>query len=54
MEDVPKCRMSVVENLQVQLIVSGEGDWRYVDCVSSRAGKLAALEYVRSLYGVAR
>lgn len=34
------------------IITSGTGDWRYVDCVSSRAGKLAALEYVRELFGV--
>lgn len=39
---------------QAQVIVSGVGDWRYVDCVSARAGKLAALEYVRSLYGISR
>lgn len=34
------------------MIVSGTGDWRYVDVTSYRAGKLAALEYVRQLYGV--
>jgi hypothetical protein len=37
---------------QVKVIVSGVGDWRYVDVTSARAGKLAALEYVRQLYGV--
>lgn len=39
--------------LRVKLIVSGNGEWRYVDCVSAHAGKLAALEYVRALFGVA-
>lgn len=29
---------------QVKVIVSGTGDWRYVDVTSFRAGKLAALE----------
>lgn len=37
---------------QVKIIVSGTGDWRYVDVTAARAGKLAALEYVRQLYGV--
>lgn len=32
--------------------MSGTGDWRYVDVTSFRAGKLAALEYVRTLFGV--
>lgn len=32
--------------------MSGTGDWRYVDVTAARAGKLAALEYVRQLYGV--
>ena len=34
------------------MIVSGTGEWRYVDVTSVRAGKLAALEYVRHLYGI--
>ncbi len=37
---------------QVRVIVSGTGDWRYVDCVSSRGGKLQALERVRTLFSV--
>lgn len=41
-----------LRGLQVKVIVSGTGDWRYVDVTSFRAGKLAALEYVRQLYGV--
>lgn len=40
--------------LQVQVIVSGIGDWRYVDCVSNQGGKLQALEYVRSLFNIPR
>ena len=40
--------------LQVQVIVSGTGDWRYVDCVSAQGGKLAALEHVRRLFNVPR
>ncbi|KAL4852949.1 putative sucrose-phosphatase 2 [Chlorella vulgaris] len=40
------------EGLQVKVIVSGTGDWRYIDVTSARAGKLAALEYVRQLYDV--
>ncbi|KAK9824654.1 hypothetical protein WJX72_012101 [[Myrmecia] bisecta] len=40
--------------LQVRIIVSGTGDWRYVDCVSIKGGKLEALEYVRTLFSVPR
>ena len=36
----------------MRVIVSGTGDWRYVDCVSSRGGKLQALERVRTLFSV--
>ena len=36
------------------MIVSGTGGWRYVDCVSSQAGKLQALERVRALFSVPR
>ena len=38
--------------VQVRVIVSGTGDWRYVDCVSSRGGKLQALERVRTMFSV--
>ncbi|KAK3277093.1 hypothetical protein CYMTET_14875, partial [Cymbomonas tetramitiformis] len=34
-------------DLRVKMIVSGVGEWRYLDCVASNAGKLEALEYVR-------
>lgn len=37
-----------------QVITSGTHDWRYVDVVAARGGKLAALEYVRTLYGISR
>jgi hydroxymethylpyrimidine pyrophosphatase-like HAD family hydrolase len=38
--------------VRARVIVSGAGDWRYVDAVARRAGKAAALEHVRRLYGV--
>lgn len=38
--------------VQARVIVSGAGEWRYVDAVARRAGKAAALEHVRRLYGV--
>ncbi|KAK9834998.1 hypothetical protein WJX81_003222 [Elliptochloris bilobata] len=41
-------------NVQVRIITSGTGGWRYVDCVSIRGGKLEALEYVRMLFSVPR
>ena len=28
-------------------------EWRYLDCVSGNAGKHAALEHLRSMYGIA-
>ena len=40
--------------MQVQVIVSGTGDWRYVDCVSAQGGKLQALEYVRTAFSIPR
>ena len=36
----------------MRLILSGFGEWRYLDCVSIRAGKQEALEYVRQLFNV--
>jgi len=39
------------EKVSAQLIVSGRGDWRFLDIVSKRAGKLAALQYVRKKQG---
>jgi len=41
------------QGIRVQIIISGNGDWRYVDVVSAQGGKLAALEYVRALFGIA-
>jgi len=38
--------------LQARIITSGSGDWRYVDAVSRKAGKLEALEWVREMYNV--
>lgn len=37
---------------KIKVVVSGEGDWRYVDFLSNGGGKLAALEYVRTLFGI--
>jgi hypothetical protein len=37
---------------QARIIMSGAGDWRYVDVVHRLAGKLEALEWVRQVYGV--
>ncbi len=38
--------------MQVRIIVSGVGDYRYVDCVAIRAGKQEALEYIRALFNI--
>lgn len=32
-------------NVRARLILSGKGDWKYLDIVAHKAGKLAALEY---------
>ncbi|KAA6421813.1 MAG: hypothetical protein FRX49_08132 [Trebouxia sp. A1-2] len=37
---------------QVRIIVSGVGDYRYVDCVAIKAGKQEALEYIRALFNI--
>jgi len=37
---------------QGHVIASGAGDWRYVDVVAERGGKLEAIEWVRTMYGV--
>ena len=39
------------ENVQYKAIVSGQGDWRYLDLVPQAAGKRAALEYVMEVMG---
>ena len=38
--------------VQVRIIVSGVGDYRYVDCVAIRAGKQEALEYIRAMFNI--
>ncbi len=38
--------------VQVRIIVSGVGDYRYVDCVAIKAGKQEALEYIRALFNI--
>ncbi len=35
--------------LRAKVVASGTGGWRYVDVVSSQAGKLESLEYVRNM-----
>ena len=45
-------RITRTLGIRVQMIMSGTGDWRYLDVVSAQGGKLAALEYVRALFGV--
>ena len=39
-------------SVQVRVIVSGSGGWRYVDCVAMRAGKQEALEYIRAMFNI--
>jgi hypothetical protein len=39
-------------NVRAKLIVSGSGDWRYLDVVPMMAGKLQSLEYVRQEMGI--
>ncbi|GBF98024.1 sucrose phosphatase [Raphidocelis subcapitata] len=34
------------------IITSGAGEWRYLDVVAERGGKLEAIEWVRALYGI--
>lgn len=36
---------------RAQLIVSGHGEWRFLDIVPAQAGKLPALEYVQRHWG---
>lgn len=40
----PPCRA------QSHVIASGAGEWRYLDIVAERGGKLEAIEWVRALY----
>lgn len=37
---------------KVQVICSGTGNWRYVDCVPEKGGKLKALEFVQKDYHI--
>lgn len=39
------------ENVAHKIIVSGSGNWQFVDLVPAAAGKLAALEYAREALG---
>ena len=42
----------IAKSPQVRIIVSGVGDYRYVDCVAIKAGKQEALEYIRALFNI--
>ena len=55
---VEEIKYSMQEKLRMQgihfkIISSGTMDWRYIDIVSGNAGKHAALEHMRSLFGIA-
>ena len=39
------------QNIKYKAIVSGKGEWRFLDLVPEKAGKLAALEFVRTSLG---
>ena len=41
------------DGVEAHLILSGKGDWRFLDIVAINAGKLHALEFVRQKYGFA-
>jgi len=40
------------EGVRAKIIVSGCGDWRFLDVVPEMAGKLESLEYVRQQYNI--
>jgi sucrose-phosphate synthase len=42
------------KGLQAQYIVSGMGEYLYVDVLSVQAGKRSAMDYVRRLYGISK
>jgi hydroxymethylpyrimidine pyrophosphatase-like HAD family hydrolase len=46
-------RMLTKEGVAHKAIISGKGDWRYVDVVPIKAGKLPALEHARRRLGFA-
>lgn len=37
---------------KVQFIISGPGDFKYLDILSVHGGKRKAMEYVRGIYGI--
>lgn len=39
------------EGVSASVVTSGVGDWRFLDLVPARAGKLQALEHVRTSHG---
>lgn len=52
-KDVLKAELAK-SGVDAQLITSGLGEWRYLDCVAKNAGKLNALEHVRQVFGIAQ
>lgn len=44
--------MPLHHQIQSHIIASGAGEWRYLDIVAERGGKLEAIEWVRTLYGI--
>jgi len=43
---------AAARGIEPKIIVSGTGEWRYMDVVAARGGKLAALEYVSALFRI--
>lgn len=39
------------DRIECKIIISGSGGWKFIDCVSSGAGKLESLEHVREQLG---
>ena len=37
-----------------QYVVSGVGEYQYVDVLSAQAGKRSAMDYVRQLFGISK
>lgn len=45
-------RKNYASVFKAQIICSGTGGWRYIDCVPLKGGKLRALEYVKEIYNI--
>ena len=56
-DEVARVKGEVMEavtqsGFQAQMIVSGAGDYKYLDILSVHGGKRKAMEYVRSIFGI--